>query len=331
MTISALSASTSSRTDYPASEPCGIEYYSEQMAAQPQPATFTCASCGHPLSGRFCSDCGEERIDPHSLTVRHFVTHAIHEVFELDGKIWRTLRALVLRPGFLASEYCAGRRRCYVNPFRLLIVSAIVYALSTRGGLQVSMFVGPVALSLMPAAVKEGVSIADTVRQVDRFHLLGALAKERSASKEAESEAARERFHGRLEKFAEPLSFANVFMLALALRALFYRRRGHFVEHGIFSMHFMSFVLFTGILLSPVPALLAAGWGKIVLPCILAILLWQFVYLIVGIRKFYYPDHAHGFRPKAIASTAALLVYFLNSVFVTGVQTLGAALALWMS
>jgi uncharacterized membrane protein len=58
--------------------------------------------------------------------------------------------------------------------------------------------------------------------------------------------------------------------------------------------------------------------------------LWQFVYLIVGIRRFYYPGQNRGIRPKAIASTAALLVYFLNSVFVTGVQTLGAALALWM-
>lgn len=301
------------------------------MAAQPQRETATCASCGRPLSGRFCSDCGEERIDPHSLTVRHFLTHAIREVFELDGKIWRTLRGLALRPGFLTSEYCSGRRRRYVNPFRLLIIAAIVYALCTRGGLQISMFVGPVALSLMPAAVKEGTSIADTVRQVDRFHLLGGLTKKRVASKEAESEAARERFHGRLEKFAEPLSFANVFMLALTLQVLFHRRRKHFVEHAIFSMHFMSFALFSGILFSPAPALLAAGWGTVVLPFILAIVLWQFVYLIVGIRRFYYPDQIRGIRPKAIAATAALAVYILNSVFVTGVQTLGAALALWMT
>jgi hypothetical protein len=59
--------------------------------------------------------------------------------------------------------------------------------------------------------------------------------------------------------------------------------------------------------------------------------LWQFMYLIVGIRRFYYPDQTHGIRPKAVASVAALVVYILNSVFVTGVQTLGAALALWLS
>src|SRR5262249_39018017 len=161
-------------------------------------------------------------------------------------------------PGFLAAEHCAGRRRLYVNPFRLLITAVIVYAICTRGGLQISMFVGPGALSLMPAAVKEGVSISDTVRQVDRFHLLGGLTAQRFPSKEAESEAARTQFHGRLEKFAELLSFANGFMLAVTLQALFHRRRKHFVEHGVFSIHFMSFALFSGALFSPILALMAA-------------------------------------------------------------------------
>src|SRR5215475_2063485 len=107
------------------------------MAAVSQPASPLCANCGRPLSGRFCSQCGEEQLDFHNLTVRHFFTHAVQETFELDGKIGRSLRALLFRPGFLAAEYCAGRRRIYVNPFRLLITAAILYALLTRGGLQV--------------------------------------------------------------------------------------------------------------------------------------------------------------------------------------------------
>ena len=137
------------------------------MAAVPHPSP-ECASCGRPISGRFCSDCGEERLDLHDLTVRHFFTHAFHETFELDGKIWRTLRALLFHPGFLAAEYCAGRRRMYVNPFRFL--------------------------------------------------MLGGMIAKRQEHEKPESESDMEKFHQRLEKFSEPLSFANVFMLALALR-----------------------------------------------------------------------------------------------------------------
>jgi hypothetical protein len=299
------------------------------MAALPQPASPLCASCGHPLSGRFCSDCGEEQLDFHKLTVRHFFTHALHETFELDGKIWNTLRSLIFRPGFLAAEYCSGRRQAYVNPFRLLITAAILYALLTSGGVQVAMTVGPVVVSLAPSAVKETTSIAETVHDVDRFHLLGELVAKQQEHEKPESESAREKFHQRLEKFSEPLSFANVFMLALALQLLFSRRRSHFVEHGVFSMHFMTFVLLTSSLFAPVAWLLRIGWSAFVLPIVLVIVVWQFVYLIIAIRRFYFGPHMQGISPRLYAGFAAVAVYFLNSFFITAVQTLGAAIALW--
>ena len=33
-----------------------------------------CVSCSSPVAGRYCSQCGEEVLTPHSLTVRHFFT-----------------------------------------------------------------------------------------------------------------------------------------------------------------------------------------------------------------------------------------------------------------
>ena len=38
-----------------------------------------------------------------------------------------------------------------------------------------------------------------------------------------------------------------------------------------------------------------------------------------------------GSPPKLYAGFGAVAVYFLNSVFITAVQTLGAAIALWMA
>lgn len=44
----------------------------------------------------------------------------------LDGKLWRTLRALVTQPGFLTEEYLRGRRKFYVRPTRLFLVMSLL-------------------------------------------------------------------------------------------------------------------------------------------------------------------------------------------------------------
>lgn len=68
-------------------------------------AVAVCASCQQPLSGRYCSHCGEKSLDPHDLTIRHFITHTVgREIVHVDGKTWRTLRSLLFRPGRLTLE-----------------------------------------------------------------------------------------------------------------------------------------------------------------------------------------------------------------------------------
>jgi hypothetical protein len=42
-----------------------------------------------------------------------------------DGRMWRTLFALLFRPGLLSREYFAGRRRRYIRPARLFLVLSI--------------------------------------------------------------------------------------------------------------------------------------------------------------------------------------------------------------
>jgi hypothetical protein len=97
-----------------------------------------CVSCSKPRTGRYCSHCGEQYMDSHTLTLRHFLSHTLlHETLHLDGKIWRTGRYLFLRPGFLAEEYFEGRRQPYLNPVRLLITAVILDVLLTQNGLGV--------------------------------------------------------------------------------------------------------------------------------------------------------------------------------------------------
>lgn len=97
----------------------------------------SCANCCEPLRGAFCHRCGQSAHDP----VRSF-GHAVEEVFEsfwhLDGRIFRTLQALLV-PGRLALDYLAGHRVRYVAPLRLFVVLSVLTFFVAR----LAVHVGP--------------------------------------------------------------------------------------------------------------------------------------------------------------------------------------------
>jgi uncharacterized protein DUF3667 len=84
----------------------------------------TCANCGAPLQGRFCSACGQEAkpLDP---PVRHFAKEFAQEFFDVDGKQIRSLRRLVFSPGFLTREYVEGRRVGWLTPLKLYLLTSV--------------------------------------------------------------------------------------------------------------------------------------------------------------------------------------------------------------
>lgn len=288
------------------------------------PVMERCVSCNASLDGPYCSRCGERALEPEALTLRHFLVHTVaHELLHVDGALWRTLRLLFVRPGRLSLEYAAGRRRPYINPFRLLLIAIVVYALTGSAGHVNTWNFGPVTVSMAPATVRRSVSVEGTIDQVDHY---GLLRQQLAAKKQAvSSDAARERFHDRLAAFAQPVSFANVVLLAGALHLCFRRQRRRFLEHAAFSMHFVSFVLISSLTL--MLAIRLRFWLGGYLFLVMALIsLAQFAYLAIAIRRFYLPAGRRGARLLSVA--AAMLIYVLNSVFMTAVQVAGAAIAL---
>jgi hypothetical protein len=51
----------------------------------------------------------------------------IHEFLHVDEKIFRTVRWLLTRPGFLTREYFQGRRARYVSPIRLYLIFSVIF------------------------------------------------------------------------------------------------------------------------------------------------------------------------------------------------------------
>lgn len=103
--------------DAPASPP--------HAAAAPHVAR-RCHNCGADAPLNYCPNCGQEtQIALPSAFA--FLRDAAGRYIRFDGRMWRSLGALLFRPGFLTREYLAGRRRRYVRPARLFVALSIVF------------------------------------------------------------------------------------------------------------------------------------------------------------------------------------------------------------
>ncbi|MGE0159273.1 MAG: DUF3667 domain-containing protein [Gemmatimonadales bacterium] len=102
------------------------------MSAEPTPSAMperhsaVCLNCGAPLSGRYCSTCGQEdrALTP---TLRDVAGDAWEAVTNLEGRILQSLGLLFFFPGFLTREYLEGRRVRWVSPARLYLVISVAY------------------------------------------------------------------------------------------------------------------------------------------------------------------------------------------------------------
>ncbi len=85
-----------------------------------------CLNCDAPLVGPYCSQCGQEAQELR-VPFRRLVGDLLREVLDLDSRFAVTFRRLLLSPGFLTREYRAGRRVRYLSPFRLYLMTSVVF------------------------------------------------------------------------------------------------------------------------------------------------------------------------------------------------------------
>ena len=113
----------------------------------------SCLNCETPLAGAFCVRCGQKvrALDP---TVADFLHDFSHEMLHFDGKIFRSVGALLFRPGLLTKDYFAGRRARWVSPIRLYLVFSVAYfalmSLDESGGDDASHAASRLMVVLLP-------------------------------------------------------------------------------------------------------------------------------------------------------------------------------------
>ena len=266
-------------------------------------AADLCPECGEPLAGDYCHRCGEKRPESRDLSVRHFFGEAAQELTSVEhSKVFHTLWALLFRPGFLTNEWKAGRRRRYLKPLNLClgILAINFFAYS---------FYKPVSMFDIGKFIKES-RREDSMQVFERF-----AAKKQTTVPEL--------FDRLGEKWQRNMSLSTLLFVgvyALVLQAVFLLRRRYFVEHLVFSMHFISFSTLVVLLLWPVYYYLG-GIRTGGLNALVVLFKWalDIVYMFFAVRAVY----GLGRGRTLLASVVLVVGYFLSY----GLVLLGALVA----
>jgi hypothetical protein len=221
------------------------------------------------------------------------LAEVIEDQLSLNAALPRTLRALLLHPGLLSTEYLDGRIQRYIPPFRLYLVSSVVFflllsLLSGQPGTGIVKFDGEVVVDTT-RSVTELIQRADTapdgtpIKRDLRLHTgwerLDTLAIRRMRELLAlpPGQLFRKLFAVFLQR-APTAVFLVLPLYALLLQLLFFRRRRYYVEHFVFALHTHAFVfvLFTIMLIGMRLPLIGP-----------LLIMWQFVYGFLALKRYY--------------------------------------------
>jgi hypothetical protein len=87
-------------------------------------SSSACRNCGAQLSAaqRFCGACSQKTHTPR-LTMRENARDFLHAVTHADHSIFSLVRGLAVRPGHVARDFVAGKRKRHFGPWAFLIIT----------------------------------------------------------------------------------------------------------------------------------------------------------------------------------------------------------------
>lgn len=187
-----------------------------------------CPTCGSEQTDQYCASCGEKLL-LEEARLGALLRSALRETLQLDGRLLRTLRLLFTQPGQLTADHMAGRRRLYIGPLPLYLLTSLVFFL------------------LVPHTGYFKYTLDQYVRFGRTSEFKQELVLQRLARTGESMESFNERFNERIASQKRAVMFLMVPGLALALGLLYRKRKKFFAQHLIFSTHFFSaYMLYMG-------------------------------------------------------------------------------------
>lgn len=227
-----------------------------------------CLNCGADVFGRYCHVCGQENIETNE-SIWALISHFFEDITHFDGKFFKTIKVLLLKPAFLSTEYLKGKRASYFHPIRMYIFTSfffflIYFSFYQKKGTSTELKISQKELekrkdSISDVLLKEIYSYdidtskknyKYTVKEYDSLLDAGVIKDSWVDQKiTRKSLFLKEKYDGKegqiltdlIEKFFHTFPqvlFITLPLIAFLLKLLYFRRKNfYYVHHAIFTLH----------------------------------------------------------------------------------------------
>ena len=210
------------------------------------PPAWTCPNCGIALTTPFCPGCGERPIGAIDLSLKGIAAQLTKTIAGVDGRLLRSVRALLLQPGSLTLAYGEGRRKPFIGPFQLFLLANVVFF---------------AVQSLTHTRVFSS-SLDSHLHHQDWSALAQELVDHRLAATDSTLDRFAPLFDRAVVLHAKSLVIAMAVPFALLLPVVFFSSRRPFSIHVVFALHLYAFLLLLFCVALAVAAVdVAAGGG----------------------------------------------------------------------
>jgi len=262
------------------------------------------------------------------MSFRHLIGDSFLDYFHFDSKFFRTILPLLYKPGWLTLEYMKGRRKSFVEPFKLFLVISVIYFLILPLGKESEsekISPGQSSSTLLQSGKRtelshtrfslNGVSLTksgrDSVKkEIDtiglKMYVEKHFAKESVWTKLFIRQALKvmmstgQSFTTVIEHTASKLIFLLIPFFAALLKLFYIRRKRLYFEHLIFSLHLHAFIFLMFILYLLVGLIFPLNMYFIIMIIL--------VYGFIALKKYYGQSFGKTLAKMLLISLSYLMI-----------------------
>lgn len=300
----------------------------------------TCLNCRHVVQERFCPNCGQENIE-NRKTFHQLFVHFFEDLTHYENAFWRTIKNLLLKPAALTKEYLSGKRLSYLAPVRLYIfISFITFFLiavwpdgnqdlidvkePTTDAAAITARQNKKVDDLFDVGFKSKKQVDSTQQYAPKEDRLDPVAYWvvvkvlEVKSKNTNDEILKKFKKSFVQNFSKTL-FIYMPLFAFFLWLFHNKKRWYYFDHGIFTLHYFSFLLLVALIVFLLSKFLSLfGTSTIATSIETAIdyasFIWMFYYFFPAHHRFYG-------ETRLISFVKSISLFFINMLLIIFIIT----------